>query len=155
LVRHLVKFGPVANVVVLTAAVRLFFRLLGRGAKPVPTLRFLRSRHYQSQLMLPRRPRLVFLTSVPYTFGQHPWVIEIEDCISLFFPFVGNGQTGNLPIEQSPYLPIVRALLESDNCRGIITHMRATADALPVLFRSERIAAKTFHVPLGVRLPRR
>ena len=41
-------------------------------------LQFAHSRHLQSQALSPDC-ELAFLTSVPYTFGQRPWVIEIED----------------------------------------------------------------------------
>src|SRR5262249_30838311 len=102
-----------------------------------PALRFVRSRHFTSQLMLPRRPRLLFFTSVPYTYSQHPWVIEIEDATSLFFPFIENGRTATLRPEESPYLPILKTLLESENCRGIITHIASTARGLPRMFQSE------------------
>jgi glycosyltransferase involved in cell wall biosynthesis len=104
--------------------------------------------------MLPRQRGLVFVTSVPYTFGQEPWVIEIEDAISLFYPFVQNGKTSKLKIGECPYLPILRKLLEADNCRGIITHIRSTAESLPTLLGSEIIGRKTTYVPLGVKLPR-
>ena len=93
------------------------------------------------------------MTSIPFTVNQRPWVIEIEDPITLFFPFHLNGCTGRTPIRRSPYLPVVKALLESESCRGIVTHMRSTAEALPKLFGSEIIAAKTAYVPCGIALP--
>src|SRR5207244_3586123 len=63
---------------VLLAIVRLFTTLLRHGCKLGPTLRFLQSRHLQSQLLLGECRGPVFLTSMPFTFGQNPWVIEIE-----------------------------------------------------------------------------
>ncbi|HEV3260317.1 MAG TPA: hypothetical protein VG013_25910, partial [Gemmataceae bacterium] len=70
--------------------------------------------------MLPRRAGLVFLTSVPYTYGQSPWVVEIEDATTLFCPFVYNGHTHDVDIHASPYFAPVKVLLESPSCRGII-----------------------------------
>ena len=40
---------------------------LRSGARLGPILRFLRSRHYQSQLLVAKHDGLVFLTSMPYT----------------------------------------------------------------------------------------
>ena len=153
LVKHAIQQGPTRSGKVLWAALRLFFTLLWGGARLVPVLRFLHSRDFASQVQLPRRSGLVFLTSVPYTYGQDPWVIEIEDSISLFNPFLHNGQTSKLKIADFPYRPILRKLLEADNCRGIITHVRSTAESLPTLFDSEIIGEKTSYLPLGVKLP--
>src|SRR5262249_19636179 len=49
----------------------------------------------------------------------------------------------------------LRKLLEADNCKGIITHVRSTAESLPTLFGSEMIGQKTSYVPLGVKPPER
>src|SRR5207237_2503037 len=130
--------------------IRLFFILLGSGAGPVAILRFLQSRHFQSQVLLSNYRGLVFLTSMPYTYGQNPWVIEIEDPTTLFYPLIQNGRTLDLRLRESPYFPIVRAILESDQCRGILTHIRSTADMIPTLFQSETIAKKVFYAPIGV-----
>jgi glycosyltransferase involved in cell wall biosynthesis len=139
----------------LLALLRLFLQLLLRGAQLRAVVRFLRSRHYPSQILLAQSPGLVFLTSMPYTYGQNPWVVEIEDPTTLFYPLIENGTTCDLRIRQSPYYPIVKTLLESDHCRGIVTHLKSTAAMLPVLFDSETIRAKVHYTPLGVRVPRR
>jgi len=140
---------------VFTAMIRLFFTLRRRGARLVPILRFLRSRHYQSQLMLAERRGLVFLPSMPQTYGQNPWVVEVEDPTTLFYPFVQNGGTRRVRVTQSPYFPIVKTLLESDSCKGVITHMKSTAQMISKLFDSDTIRAKVSYAPLGVPLPER
>ncbi len=152
-VRHGRRFGLLRSLRTLAAVVRLFFALRRAGAAFRATVRFLRTRHFASQVLVPPNARLLFLTSIPFTVNQRPWVIEIEDPITLFFPFHLNGCTGRTPIQRSPYLPVVKALLESEACRGVITHMRSTAEALPKLFGSEIIAAKTAFVPYGAALP--
>jgi glycosyltransferase involved in cell wall biosynthesis len=139
----------------LVALARLGVKLLWRGARPGAVARFLLSRHFQSQLLLSRSRGLAFLTSMPYTFNQGPWVIEIEDPTTLFYPLIQNGNTCGLDVRASPYFPIVKALLESDECKGIVTHMRSTAAMVPALFQSETIRRKVFHRPLGVKLPDR
>jgi glycosyltransferase involved in cell wall biosynthesis len=148
-------FSPRARLRVLGAVVRLFFRLVLRGARIGPVLCFLRSRHYQSQVMLGNYRGLVFLTSMPFTYGQNPWVVEIEDPTTLFNPLIHNGLTGNLQITQSPFFPVIKALLESDHCKGILTHMKSTAALVPTLFGSDKITAKVSYAPLGIQLPRR
>jgi glycosyltransferase involved in cell wall biosynthesis len=145
--------GPVRSLRTLADVVRLFVQLRRAGCEVMPIIQFLRTRHFASQVMLPARPDLLFLTSIPYTFGQRPWIIEIEDATTLLLPFHMNGCTSRTPIRRSPYLNIVKAMLESDSCRGVVTHMRSTAQALPKLFRSDAIAAKTSYVPCGVSLP--
>jgi glycosyltransferase involved in cell wall biosynthesis len=137
----------------LADVVRLFFMLRRAGCRIGSIIQFLRTRHFASQVLLPTHPELLFLTSIPYTFGRHPWVIEIEDATTLLLPFHMNGCTSRTPIRRSPYLAIIKVMLESESCRGIITHMRSTAEALPKLFRSDAIAAKTSYIPCGVSLP--
>jgi glycosyltransferase involved in cell wall biosynthesis len=140
---------------VLVALVRLFFTLLWNGSRLLAVLRFLQSRHFHSQLQLAKAQHLVFLTSMPYTYGQNPWVIEIEDPTTLFYPLIENGTTSGIDLADSPYFPIVKTLLESDTCKGIITHVRSTARMLPTLFKSETINRKIHYAPLGVPLPER
>jgi glycosyltransferase involved in cell wall biosynthesis len=148
-------FSPRARLSLLWAMVRMVCRLWWKGGRVLPVFRFLRTRHYQSQLLLGRSRGLVFLTSMPYTFCQNPWVVEIEDPTTLFYPLIQNGQTTTLAIGASPYFPIVKALLESDQCRGIVTHMKSTARMIPTLFGSAAISAKVRYAPLGVKLPER
>jgi glycosyltransferase involved in cell wall biosynthesis len=138
---------------VLGAVLRLFFLLLRRGARVWPTLRFLQSRHFQSQILLAPNRGVVFLTSMPYTFGQNPWVIEIEDPTTLFYPLIQNGHTSDLDLRESPYFPIVKTLLELDSCKAILTHVRSTARLVCTLFGSETIRRKVLYAPLGVELP--
>ncbi len=148
-------FAPRARFRALRGMMRLFAALLRGGARVGPSLRFLQSRHFQSQVLLGNYRGLVFLTSMPYTFGQNPWVIEIEDPTTLFYPLIVNGRTLDLRPAESPYFPIVKALLESDSCKGIVTHIKSTAEMVPALFKSDVIAKKVFYAPLGVKLPQR
>jgi glycosyltransferase involved in cell wall biosynthesis len=141
---------------ILWAVVRLFVTLTWRGAKPAAVLHFLQSRHLQSQMLLASANRgLVFLTSMPYTFGQNPWILEIEDPTTIFYPLLQNGQTDGIDIKQFPYYPIVRSMLESTQCKVILTHMKSTAQMIPALFESDTIRQKVMYAPLGVKLPAR
>jgi glycosyltransferase involved in cell wall biosynthesis len=153
--RALAGRDPLKRARTLLVVARLLCLLIRRGATLGAALRFLQTRHLQSQLQLPARPRLVFLTSIPFTYGQHPWVIEIEDPTTLFYPFIYNGRTGAVDISKESCLPIIGTMLESDQCRGILTHMRSTADMLRTLFKSPTIHKKIHYCPLGIRLPQR
>jgi glycosyltransferase involved in cell wall biosynthesis len=144
-----------ARLRVLAALIRLGFALIRGGASPSAVWQFLHTRHFHSQLLLSSHRGLVFLTSMPYTYGQNPWVIEIEDPTTLFYPLIQNGGTCDLRMSESPYLPILKTLLESDQCKGIVTHVRSTAEMVPTLFNSEIIRQKVFYAPLGVKLPSR
>ena len=135
--------------------VRLVWTLWRGGGSFRHICRFIRSRHFASQLLLAEPRPLVFLTSAPYTLNQNPWVLEIEDPTTLFFPFVQNGGTCDLEIHKSPYFPIVKTLLETARCRAIVTHMKSTARLVPALFRSATMVRKVHYVPLGVKLPDR
>ncbi|HVS35970.1 MAG TPA: glycosyltransferase family 4 protein [Gemmataceae bacterium] len=152
-IRNARRFGFPACLRTLAAVAGLFLALRRAGCGFWATIQFLRTRHFASQIQAPPRAKLLFLTSVPFICNQRPWIIEIEDPITLFFPFHLNGCTRDTPIRRSPYWPIVKALLESDACRGIVTHMRSTAAALPQLFQSEKIALKTAYIPCATELP--
>jgi len=136
-----------------TALARLGATCLKKGVPFRATANFLSSRDFESQMQLPRRNRLLFLTSVPYTYGQYPWAIEIEDLTTLFFPFVHNGSTANLDIEKVPEFRCVKAQLEMPACRAIVTHVQSTADGISKLFQSPSITQKTTHIPMGIRCP--
>jgi glycosyltransferase involved in cell wall biosynthesis len=140
---------------ILRAMMRLWSACRRNGASIGATLKFLKSRHLRSQLLLANHPGPVFLTSMPYTFGQWPWLVEIEDVTTLFYPMVQNGRTGDVDLRSSPYFPCVKALLEDESCKGIITHVRSTARLVEELFRSDTITRKVSHAPMGVRLPAR
>jgi glycosyltransferase involved in cell wall biosynthesis len=138
---------------VLAAMARLYLRCRAAGAGMGATLRFLRSRHFHSQLLLANHPGPVFLTSMPFTYGQWPWLVEVEDPTTLFFPFVHNGHTSEIDLRSSPFFPAVQALLEAPECLGVVTHMRSTAELLDALFQSRVISEKVTYGPLGVELP--
>jgi glycosyltransferase involved in cell wall biosynthesis len=144
-----------ARLRLLLAIFRLFFVLRRSRAKVKHILAYMRSRNLPSQLLLAENRGLLFLASAPYTYNQNPWLIEIEDPTTLFYPFIENGMTCDLKIKAHPIFPIIKAQLEDERCKGIVTHVRSTARMLPRLFRSEVIARKVFYVPLGVKCPAR
>lgn len=145
LVRLLYLLGPTA---------KLLLSARRKGAKPYEAIRFMRTRGgFRTQAAIPKNTRLAFLPTWPYILGQVPWVIEIEDVITLFAPFIRNGHTSSIEICDTPFYPVVKALIESDSCRGIICHVKSTADSIPLLFKNQKLREKIVHVPLGIVKP--
>ena len=130
-----------------------------KNGSTLPALaKFIRSRSVRAQVGVPLDVSLAFLPSMPFFLGQVPWVIEIEDTTTLFVPFAkisGKRQDPRLfgtgGIYNSGFLPAIKALLQSRSCRGIITHVKSTAESIPVLFSDAALSQKVFHIPLGIR----
>jgi glycosyltransferase involved in cell wall biosynthesis len=132
---------------------------LANGSTSKDLSRFIRSRSLRSQMSFPDTV-LAFLPSTPYIFGQTPWVIEIEDTTTLFAPFPRiNGKRvyprllGLDGIYDSGFFPAVKALLENKSCRGIVCHVRSTAESIPILFGNPNLAEKVSHIPMGIQVP--
>lgn len=149
------RFGNLWGVTRLIASVvNLLSSAIENGAKLREVIMFILTRNVLSQLRIPTNARLVFVPGFPYILGQVPWVIEIEDAITLFAPFVSNGKTSSLEIFDAPYYPSVKALVESASCRGIICHVKSTAENLPLLFKNDVLRKKITYIPFGIQLPR-
>jgi len=144
-------WGTIRNL--LVAVRRLRSSAIRNGAKQSAIMSFILTRDVLSQLRIPTSARLALLPTSPFILGQVPWVIEIEDPTTLFRPFLRNGQTSSLEIHDIACYPIIKTILESENCRGIICHMKSTAESIPILFNNPALREKTFHIPLGITLP--
>ena len=138
---------------IAAAAAKLFGRMLLNGVRLRTAFRFLLTREPLSQWLLPDDRELTLLPTVPYSYSQCPWMLEIEDPITLFYPYFHNGHTHDLAIREATIFHAVRSLIETPNCRGIITHIQATAEGLPKLFQNEALAKKIHHIPMGVQVP--
>jgi len=128
------------------------------GSTVAALAKFIRSRSLGAQLAVPSDVSLAFLPSMPFILGQIPWVIEIEDTTTLFVPFPRISGKRHDPrlfgtggIYDSGFLPAIKALLQSESCRGIITHVKSTADSISTLFDDPTLGNKIFHIPLGTR----
>jgi glycosyltransferase involved in cell wall biosynthesis len=143
---------------VLKSIGQLSWAAIKNGATLPALAKFIRSRSVRAQVGVPLDVSLAFLPSMPFFLGQVPWVVEIEDTTTLFVPFAkisGKRQDPRLfgtgGIYNPGFLPALTALLQSRSCRGIITHVKSTADSIPVLFKDPELAQKVFHIPLGIR----
>jgi len=136
----------------------LSWNAVANGSTLVDLMKFIRSRSLRAQLSVPSDVSLAFLPSMPFILGQIPWVIEIEDTTTLFVPFprisgkrLHPAVFGTDSVYNSKFFPTVKALLQSESCRGIITHVRSTADSIPILFKDSTLGPKVSHIPLGIR----
>ncbi|MBI1244303.1 MAG: hypothetical protein GC202_04790 [Alphaproteobacteria bacterium] len=115
---------------------------------------FVNTRDVESQAFVEEHdPDLVFMHGTPFTFGNRPWILHIEELLPLFGPYFWNGKSANNPAYGSPAWRFVRELLAGPNCRAIFTHLRHSADFIGQQFDSELIAAKTRYIPFGHRFP--
>lgn len=144
---YLIKLRRIISLII--PAVKLAIKAVRGGEKITNALFFVLSRII-SQSYIPKNTALVFLPSFTFTLGQLPWVIEIEDVITLFTPPQLNGRTAGIKVEKMPFYHTVKTLIEDDNCKGVICHIKSTAESVPLLFKNSKLKNKIFHVPLGV-----
>jgi glycosyltransferase involved in cell wall biosynthesis len=117
-------------------------------------LRFLKSRSPLCQLKIPGTAKLAFLPTYPAYIGTTPWMLEIEDSTTLFFPYVRNGDVKSLSDVARLPREEVRVLLRLPACRAIITHVRSTVESVHRLFGDDVIDKKVSYIPMGVDVPK-
>jgi glycosyltransferase involved in cell wall biosynthesis len=149
--RCLIKLGRLAYVVRSTFAFALSAR--GNNVDWADVCGFVSSRRPRFQLEIPINAELLFLPSYPFILNQAPWIIEIEDITTLFDPFIENGKTHATDVKNSPAFRLIKTLLESAPCKGIICHVKSTAESVVRLFGSPTVESKTYYSPMGVSVP--
>ena len=118
--------------------------------------KFIRSRNYGDTLFYTANSEgLLLFSTYALTLPDlnRPWIIEIEDVITLFDPFLKNGDTKDIDIHGAGFFKLFKRLYESPHCKRIITHMKSTADSIPSLFGSESITNKISYIPPAVDVP--
>lgn len=125
-------------------------RQIGRAAGlSVPeTARFFRTRGISRIVPAPRGTSASFLPTYPLTHLNENWFLEIEDTTTVFDPYALNGRTKDVRFRGLKVFPLVRQLLESPSCLGILTHVEATRDGLVRLFESDAITRKATFLPM-------
>jgi glycosyltransferase involved in cell wall biosynthesis len=125
-----------------------------RAQTPTPSVElveeFIVSRGLQTQAMMLAPCDLHFLHTAPLTLGIRPWILHIEELITLFAPFVWHGTSAEVNIRDLPAYRMVKQLLEAPSCRAVLSHLKHSHEFLPVLFDSEILRRKSHHVPLGI-----
>lgn len=141
-----------SNKFIIISFFKLFIVLFKKNVSLKDSFLFLLSRDPYSQFLLPR-DSFIFFPSIPLTFNQNKWFLEIEDTTSMMWPFLFNGRTSEINIADKSFLIIFRTLVESENCLGIVTHMKSTATSLPTLLKNKEVEKKIFYAPLGLSQP--
>ena len=118
---------------------------------------FLNSRDPVSQMCidsLKGNADIVFHHTAPLHSSTLPFILHYESPTTLFFPFLSMGKTRNVSLRIQPIYHMVKAQLESDNCRAIFTHLKSSHETMLRCFDSPTIAAKAHYIPLGVDAPK-
>jgi glycosyltransferase involved in cell wall biosynthesis len=84
--------------------------------------------------------RIDFLSNLPMTLGQRPWVLWFDVLGTLFQPFQPLEET--CITRRTPCYWIIRAFLESKGCLRIITHYPIDNHPLDTFFNSRSISGK-------------
>lgn len=110
--------------------------------------KFISTRGVDQQAVIPDDVHGVLLPNTPLTLADRPFAIELEE-VSNFWRYLHSVADPQVDVPASPFLPMIRYLLESDACRVIITHLRKTQESIALLFKSDTINRKTTFIPLG------
>lgn len=135
-------------------AIRIFFKFYKNKIPLEHIIRFLISRRIQQLSNLPiGKKNLVLYPTYPFLLEQHSWFIEIEDMLTLMNPFVSNGTLNPTLNTKHPIIKILEVLFESDRCKGVISHLKSTADGLRLIYKNNpKIQRKIYHIPLGTQI---
>src|SRR5947207_14317207 len=71
---------------------------------------FVVSRGLQTQAMMLAPCDLHFLHTAPLTLGLKPWILHIEELLTLFAPFVWHGTSANVQIREVPVFRMIKHL---------------------------------------------
>jgi glycosyltransferase involved in cell wall biosynthesis len=131
-----------------------FAETLAAGTRHLPRndrvlLKFLETRDLYSQSRLDLSADLAFFHTAPMLMNQMPYILHFENFTTLFNPFLVAGETGRIELRKEYVFWFVRAMLESEQCRGIFTNLALSKGHLDKAFASEVISRKTRHVPAG------
>ncbi len=90
---------------------------------------------------------LVIVPTFPHFDGSVPWVVCIEDWVTLYHPSLLNGSTAGVNVLHHPKTKELRKQFSNPNFRGIICHHRGTFCDLMML----GLTSKLYYVPLGLK----
>ena len=134
--------------------VRLSFKFFIKKIPIKFIVKFLSTRRIRQISDLPvGKNNVVLYPTYPFLVEQHSWFIEIEDMLTLMNPFVSNGTFNPNLNRQHPIVKILEILFESDRFKGVISHLKSTADGLKILFKDNpNIPQKIYYIPLGTQI---
>jgi glycosyltransferase involved in cell wall biosynthesis len=135
-------------------AIRISFKFFIKKIPIKFIIKFVSTRRIRQISDLPiGEKNIVLYPTYPFTVEQHSWFIEIEDMLTLMNPFVSNG-TFNPDLDRKhPIIRMLEILFESNRFKGVISHLKATADGLKILFKDNpKIPPKIYFIPLGTQI---
>lgn len=83
----------------------------------------------------------------------NPYMLEIEDWVTLFCWYFFNGLTSHIDVKCHHGTRILKALFSLDNCRGIFTHIPQTIESLTSIFGKD-LQHKFRYIPIGYEQPK-
>ena len=89
---------------------------------------------------------LVIVPTRPWYNGTKPWVLFIEDWVTLYHDDIVNGATGERDILHHPRTFALRILFGRENFRGIVCHHRGTFADLSYLHLTDKL----FYFSFGI-----
>lgn len=96
-----------------------------------------------------RENTLSFLPGFLFCIQNTPWIVEIEDVVTLFFPFIENGkQPGGKELKDMEAYRFTKYMLQKEACIGVIAHVKSTVDTYRALFPDTEIANKISYIPM-------
>lgn len=100
------------------------------------------------QLNIPKSKNILFVPIFSCIIVDTPWVIKIENIVTLFLTFICNGWQGNIDVRNSEIHEIVKNLLYSDNCKQIITRVLSTKDSIDRIFMDLVTSERITYIPM-------
>lgn len=126
---------------------RWYARALELGVSTENFQQWVSSRDSFAMLRVPPGAR-IWSTDIPYYFGPEQWMTENEDWTHLMWPFLANNHPPEEDLASHPATLILKAQMQLDNFRGIVTHIKDMFDSVRGIF-GEEMLRKTYHAPLG------
>jgi glycosyltransferase involved in cell wall biosynthesis len=121
-----------------------------------PTIRrFIESRDYLSQCIVSSTPGIQFFQGAPLTLGYKPWCLQVEKSTTMFLPFVTSAQSWDFDPRgrDKDICTLIRSLVSADTCLGLITNIKATQKAIPLLLGDTTLSSKIYHLPFFLPPP--
>jgi glycosyltransferase involved in cell wall biosynthesis len=130
-------------------------RIRKAGVTGATINRFIESREYVSQCMVSSTPGIQFFQGAPLTLGYNPWCMQIEKPTTLFLPFVIPSESWDFDPQgkEKDVCTLIRTLISADTCLGLITNIKATQKAIPLLLGDTSLSSKIYHLPFFLPLP--
>lgn len=143
---------------ILSATLKYSIRFLRNGVPLKFVIKFWLSRNFvRGYLKIrPGQKTLALYPTYLFICPNHSWIVEIEDMLTLMSPFVSNGYSNPKLDPNHPIIKTMEVLFAGEECRGVLSHLKATADGLKKIYaHNPKVVQKIKHIPLGMAVPSR